>query len=120
MWPFDIFSTKMKYTNKEEIVYQTRYDGKVITVPEGYETDGATGAPDICEKAWTVHDWICEYGVFDDDTTITNKQASTIYCDILKEEGKWLRCYDRWVATYLFGGNKLKGSIAGYIKGVFK
>jgi hypothetical protein len=121
-WPFDIFSTKMKYTEEKGFTYHSeRYD-KSITIPPGRQSDGATAAPDLCPKAFFVHDEICIKGKWDDGTEITNFQASTVYYDILEEEGKknpykfgpfkferfGIRKYDRWVVTFLFGGEKLK------------
>ena len=119
MWPFDIFSTKKKYTLENEIVYKSPRYGKTITVPAGYKSDGATGVPDLSFTAYFVHDWICENGKWDDGTPITNWQASNVYSDILNSKGFYVRSHIRKIGTFLFGGEKLDGSIAGKVKDIF-
>lgn len=99
----------MTYINKNEFMYWSdRYD-KGITIPAGYQSDGATGAIDIPDSiAWWVHDRLCDRGSFDDGTECTNWQASTILSDILLAEGRWVRAFTwRW-STFLFGGSKLR------------
>ncbi len=96
------------YKRKHTLVYYSPRYNKFVTVPEGYPSDGATGAMDIASDSWWVHDKLCDTGLFDDGTPCTNFQASTILCDILREEGRWLRAYYWWPATYLFGGGKCR------------
>ena len=89
------------------IYYSKRYD-KYITVPEGFLSDGATGAIDIDSDAWWVHDVLCKKTTFDDGTKCTNWQASKVLSDILREQGYPLRTvYWKWM-TYWFGGWKLR------------
>lgn len=107
MWPFDMFSKKVKYVNPEEFTYRSERYGKSITIPKFEPSDGATMAPDLNKKAFTVHDRICKVGKWDDETPITNWQASTVYYDILKDSGHW-QAYHRWLLTFMFGGSKLK------------
>jgi hypothetical protein len=96
------------YKRKKTLVYHSeRYD-KTVTVPEGYLSDGATGAIDIYSDGWWVHDKLCDTGIFDDGTPCTNKQASTILSDILRSEGRWCRAIYWWPMTYLFGGGKCR------------
>lgn len=96
------------YVNDVEFsYYSARYD-KCITVPEGYSSDGATGAKDITSRGWWVHDVLCDTGAFDDGTGCTNWQASSILSDILKKEGRWFRSRSWFVATWLFGGGKAR------------
>lgn len=83
--------------------YSLRYF-KSIYVEKGFKSDGASGAIDICSKGWLVHDKICETWEWDDGTPISNFQASMVLHDILKEEGRWFRCYTWFLATFLFGG----------------
>ena len=98
----------MNYTNKKEIVYHSKRYDKTITVLEGYNSDGATGAIDIYSDSWWIHDKLCDTGVFDDGTKCTNFQASTILSDILKSEGRWARALYWWPITYLFGGGRCR------------
>lgn len=96
------------YVREETLVYYSeRYD-KYITVPEGYLSDGATGAIDIDSDGWWVHDKLCDTGLFDDGTKCTNWQASTILSDILRSEKRWFRAIYWWPMTYLFGGGKCR------------
>lgn len=83
--------------------YSARYD-KRVTVPMGYESDGATGARDIDSLSWWVHDKLCDFGLFDDGTPCNNLQASMILHDILISEGRWFRARSWFVMTWLFGG----------------
>lgn len=87
--------------------FSSRYK-KWITVPKGYRSDGATGARDINSQGWWVHDWLCDYGVFDNGTQCTNWQASMILHDILADEGRWFRARTWFIATWLFGGGKAR------------
>ena len=96
------------YINEEAFThYSKRYD-KFITVVEGYESDGATGAIDIHSEAWWVHDKLCDTGLFDDGTKCNNKQASQILSDILRSEGRWIRAQYWYTFTWLFGGGKAR------------
>lgn len=95
---------KLHYTIK---YHSDRYN-KDITVPEGYKSDGATGALDFWSESWWVHDKLCDTGKFDDGTLCTNWQASQILSDILYKENHKLRatCW-KWT-TFLFGGGKAR------------
>ena len=106
MWPFDMFSKKMKYTAKESGSYT--WHGKTISWPKGYQSDGATYAPDLSWTAFFAHDRVCETGKWDDGTEVTNWEASTMYSDILKDKGFWFRQYHRKYLTRWFGGKKLR------------
>lgn len=83
--------------------FSPRY-GKTITVPSKFYSDGATCAPDLDTDAWWVHDVICRYGKFDDGTPCTNRQASTILYDILREDGYRVWSSLWWAGTYFLGG----------------
>ena len=97
------------YRAPRKIRYESpRYPGKTITVPEGYESDGATGAFDICSDSWWVHDVICDRATWDDGTPINAWQAAAVLSDILASEGRWARAiYWRWT-TYLIGCHKTR------------
>jgi len=108
------------YVCKKTIVYHSKRYGKTATVPEGYESDGATGAIDIWSEGWWVHDWLCgnwtgngpkpPVGEWDDGTKLTNWEASQVLQDILASEGRWLRSKYWFWFTYLFGGEKIKSA----------
>ena len=100
----------MPYKLRAQLKYRSFRYQKNITVPEGYASDGATGAIDIFSDAWWVHDWLCETGQFDDGTPCTNWQASTVLSDILRREERWLRAIYWWPATWLFGGGKARNN----------
>lgn len=102
------YLTRKKYvSNREYRYYSPRYD-KWVVVPKGYLSDGATGAMDINSMAWWVHDVLCEFGVWEDGTPVTNWQASTVLSDILFDEGRYIRATTWWPATWLFGGQKAR------------
>ncbi|RLD66076.1 MAG: hypothetical protein DRI98_13980 [Bacteroidetes bacterium] len=89
------------------ITYRSPRYGKTIIAKPGIY-DGATGASDILSESWVIHDQICRDPFFTDNTEITAWMASTILSDILKEEGRWFRCYTwRW-ATFFFGCKKAR------------
>jgi len=97
-----------RYTLEHKIRYFSFRYKKWVTVPKGYRSDGATGVRDINSQSWWVHDWLCDYGVFDNGTQCTNWQASAILHDILADEGRWFRARSWFIATWLFGGGKAR------------
>jgi len=94
---------KRIYHNPKEIIYISPRYGKQKTVPEGYISDGATGAVDIYSNAWWVHDILKWDKFWDDGTECSNTQASFVIYDILVSEGRWFRARTWFVATYLWG-----------------
>ena len=92
---------------KTIVYYSKRYD-KYVTVPEGYLSDGATGAIDIWSEGWWVHDVLCDRGTWDDGTPVNNWQASQVLQDILKAEGRWARARYWFWATWAFGGGEAR------------
>lgn len=98
----------MKYIKETQLLYYSSRYKRHVLVPEGYASDGATGARDIVSNAWWVHDKLCDEGKFYDGTPCTNWQASMILKDILKSEGRWFRARSWFVMTWLFGGGKAR------------
>lgn len=108
--------------------YRINIKPKTVTVLGGYWSDGATGGIDACKMCFSGHDWLCgNYfgegpkpvgGRFDDGTKCTNWQASTIYCDLLREHARkqkgfrkvtlYAMAIYRWPATWLFGGGEAR------------
>ena len=99
---------KMKYLCPWKIEYHSKRYNKDVYVPEKYPSDGATGAIDIYSRSWWVHDKLCNTGTWEDGTPCTNWQASTVLCDILRSESRWLRAIYWWPMTFLFGGGKCR------------
>jgi hypothetical protein len=110
------------YKNLEEINYYSERYKKRVVVPYGYWSDGATGATDLSgdhpcmrgpdkiytSQAWWVHDVLCDRGTFEDGTICKNWQASMVLKDILKAEGRWVRDFWWFTATWLFGGGEAR------------
>lgn len=95
---------KTSYRLNEGFVYHSPRYGKSVTLPDGYLSDGATGTFDIVTRAWWVHDKLCDVGMWDDGTKVSNWQASQVLQDILTEEGR-VRQGIRWFwTTWLLGG----------------
>ena len=92
----------------ETIFYRSPRYSKTVVVPKGYASDGATGARDVNSRAWWVHDKLCDTGTWDDGSPCTNWQASTVLCDVLREDGFWFRGFSWWLPTWLFGGGKCR------------
>jgi hypothetical protein len=102
---------KGHYKNPSGFIYCSPRYHKCITVPKDYPSDGATGALDVCQKAWLTHDVICDRGYWDDGTKINNWQASKVISDILEDEcQRHIRKYTWFWATYLFGGGKARSN----------
>lgn len=96
------------YTLGKPIVYLSPRYNKVITVPAGRVSDGATRAIDIVSIGWWVHDELCLKGKWDDGTPLSNWQCSQVLQDILNEEGRsWRGHYWFWF-TWMFGGDKAR------------
>lgn len=98
----------IKYRRDGNLVYYSPRYKKYVTVPDGYPSDGATGARDIASDSWWVHDKLCDTGLFDDGTSCNNMQASLILYDILKSEGRWFRARTWLTMTWLIGGGKAR------------
>jgi len=100
------------YRLNNEIVYRSPRYRKTITVEPGFVSDGASGpAEDIVSRAWWVHDKLCTNWEFDDGSPCSNLQASFVLHDILKSEGRWLRCMGWFLATWLYGPIRCWGGL---------
>ena len=102
-----LFPKEKYYTKERDFVFHWKH-GKTITIPAFMYSDGATCAKDLIPLAWFVHDRICVYPYFDDGSPISNLKASWIYRSILSWNGKGVRARIRLLATFLFGGGKVK------------
>ena len=96
------------YVLPYEIRWVSQRYGKVVTVPPGFESNGADWALDIWTEAWWVHDWFCRHGVWDDGSSVTNWEASSVLADILTKEGRWFRARYWWLATWIAGCAKAR------------
>ena len=92
----------------EPIRYFSKRYMKLVLVPKGYSSDGATGAPDINSRAWWVHDKLCDTGTFEGGSKCNNWQASQVLQDILSEEGRWFRAKSWFWGTWFFGGGRAR------------
>ena len=106
--------TKLRgeYINPETFVYYSNRYKKYVTVLKGELSDGASGAFDINSKSWKVHDVLKKYQVWDDSTKCTNKQASYVIYDILKDEGRWFRARSWYYSTLVWGSIVKKDPLA--------
>ncbi len=108
-------SYKIVHVNEKDVVYvllaplkyfSPRYK-KWVSVPAGYESDGASGpAQDISSVSWWIHDMLCDRELWADGSPCTGLQRSTVLHDILLEEGRWFRARTWWAATLLHEGWK--------------
>lgn len=85
-----------------EKVYTCPETGKTLTRPDGYPSDGATGAFDINSSYWKFHDVARDRGVWDDGTPITPREQSQIARNCLLHEGRPKRAKYIFWATYLW------------------
>jgi hypothetical protein len=98
----------MTYSLPYTIRHKSKRTGKIIIVPLGRRSDGATGAIDIWSEAWWVHDELCLKGTWSDGTKVTNLEASLELFDILWKEGRRVRAVFWGVATWIFGGGEAR------------
>lgn len=103
-WPLE----PKKYVNKIQRTFITRYEGKTVTVPIDFESDGATYAPNI-GFGWLFHDHMFKYGKFDDGTPLKWRQANRIMVDVMEAEG-----WPRWVRRFYRRGIRSKHSLKAW------
>jgi len=96
------------YRLNKAIVYHSPRYKQTITVPAGFESDGATGAMDITSRGWWIHDVLCKNGKWDNGTKLNNWQCSQVLQDVLAEEGRYWQSKRWFWATWLFGGDKAR------------
>lgn len=105
-----------KYKLLAPYVYYSHRYNRTIKLPYGMLSDGATGALDVCPRAFFVHDRICNFPEFSDEflspkaRKITAWIAANILSDILKAEGYGLRSRTWFWATFFFGCDKAKAN----------
>lgn len=92
-----------KYVLLEKIVYHSPRYCRDVTVPVGYVSDGATGAPDLMSRASWIHDWLCDNKAWQDGTPCNHWQRSMVIGDVLAEEGHSVRRWTWPLATWLAG-----------------
>jgi hypothetical protein len=96
-----------RYRLNRDFTYESPRYGKKVTVKAG-EYDGATGATDITSDGWLVHDQLCNAGVWDDGTPLSNWECSQVLQDILKAEKRWARARYWFWFTWFFGGGEAR------------
>lgn len=93
-----------RYVLRSPIRYWSPRYRKAITVPEGYQSDGASFiAPDIITRAWWLHDILCDVPLWDDGTSCNRWQSSMVLCDVMREEGRTIRAWLWFLPTWLGG-----------------
>ncbi len=101
---FDILPHGRGYRLRSPVVYKSPRYRKVLTVEEGFVSDGGSGpAEDIVSLGWWVHDKLCTTWLWDDGSPCSNRQASAVLHDILLSEGRWFRARSWFLATWIFG-----------------
>jgi len=83
--------------------YKIQWRSKVIQVPTGFLSDGATGAPDI-GTAWIYHDYLYSTHRFTSGEDCSRQEADLLMKTILDREN--FPCYKKvycWVKDYFFG-----------------
>ena len=91
------------YVVSDNIGYFSKRYQKWVICESGDKSDGASGAKDIDSFGWIFHDDIKKYKKFENGTVCSNKQASYILYDILKEEGFWFRARSWFISTLAWG-----------------
>lgn len=91
------------YISTEKFTYYSERYNKMITLPKGTWSDGATLAPDLLSNGWGVHDILRRCKTFDDVSPCSNFQASMILFDILWEERRYVNAPIWAIGTYLWG-----------------
>ena len=107
------FNDGMKYEMLVDMVHLGS-DELEKTIRKGMKSDGATCATDLCPEAFFIHDAFCNCPRWDDNTPITNWEASREYRKILKRYGHPVRGMIRFYATFLFGGGRIK-KVSGWV-----
>jgi len=99
---YEVFLTehgKVYQLLKEFVYFSPRYL-KLIVVPKGFVSDGASGpAWDIPSASWWVHDRLCETKMWEDGSACSSWQRSVVLHDILLSEGRWLRGKSWFIGT---------------------
>lgn len=95
--------------------YSERYK-KWMWIPYLHPSNGANFVADLCPLAFFTHDMACYECTWADGTPMSNREASTLYADIIKEcgdtrlkrAGFWCLSKWRWVGTFIGGGSRIK------------
>jgi hypothetical protein len=98
------------YRVKQNIAYYSLRYSKWIGVEKGDRSDGATSAKDINSFGWIFHDELCNDGTFEGGAKCSNWQASHVLTDIMRDEGRYVRQYTWFWATWFFGGGKARAN----------
>jgi hypothetical protein len=96
------------YISKHSYHYFSPRYGKNLIIPANYPSNGANWVPNLSAAAFFVHDYGSIVGRWNDGTAMCNRELSTVYADILKADGFWLRSKIRWLGTFLFGGGEAR------------
>jgi hypothetical protein len=101
---------------KPKYYFSKRYNKYVAISQHDKPFDGATWAKDINSFSWLFHDVLKRDKKFEDGSACSNWKAAVILRDILKSEGRWLRCNAWFLGVLIYGEVK---NIFGLIKNNF-
>lgn len=73
------------YVTESEFKFTDTDNNRIITIPKGFLTDGATGGPDW-GWSWIFHDYLYSTHCFDDGVACTRDLADCIMESILENE----------------------------------
>lgn len=94
-------TTTGTYTTLMPMTYfSARYD-KLLFIPQGFQSDGATHAISLLSISWLVHDALHRIGHWSDGTPVTIWQATMVLHDILATEGHTIRAFTWPLGTYI-------------------
>lgn len=105
----------IKHVNGRYIVFKeykwtSRIFKKTVIVEVGFESDGATYAPDIDSYSWLIHDKLKKTRKWYDGTHCSNWKASVAIAEILIEEKRYFTAPVWFFGTLIYG----------YVKQIFK
>lgn len=72
--------------------FKLTWNGETVTVPAGFASDGATGAPDY-GTSWLYHDYLYTTHCFDSGAECTRADADRLMSDLLAADRMRLYCW---------------------------
>ena len=88
---------------KDKDYFSKRYQKHIRIKTTDKPYDGATGVKDINSFGWLFHDVLKREKKFADGSRCSNWQASCVLRDILKSEGRYIRCNTWFIGTLIWG-----------------
>ena len=101
-----------RYVVVKEIKWRSKIFKKTVICGAGFESDGATYAPDIDSFSWVIHDKLKVTRKWYDGSHCANWKASVVIAEILIEEKRY------FTAPLWFFGTLVYGYAKQMIKGL--